>query len=51
MRSLRSCFWAIVFIANCARQVLAQNSTPAPSETEAVTVTGEGDRIAYFGVP
>jgi iron complex outermembrane recepter protein len=41
MRSLPSYFWAILLIANCATQVLAQDSTPAPSETEAVTVTGQ----------
>ena len=41
MRSLRSYYWAILLIGSCARQVLAQDSTPAPSETEAVTVTGE----------
>ena len=51
MRSLRSYFWAILLIANCARQVLAQDSIPAPSETEAVTVTGEATESLTSGSP
>jgi iron complex outermembrane receptor protein len=41
MRSLRSYFWVISLIASCVRQILAQDSAPAPSEAAAVTVTGE----------
>src|SRR5215471_889267 len=41
MKSLRSCFWVILLIGSCARQVLSQDSIPAPAEAEAVTVTGE----------
>ena len=41
MRPLRSYFRAILLIASCAKQILAQDSTPAPSQTEAVTVTAE----------
>src|SRR5215470_14137949 len=41
MKSLRSCFWVILLIGSCARQVLSQDSIPAPAEAEGVTVTGE----------
>jgi iron complex outermembrane receptor protein len=41
MRSLRSYFWVIFLIGSCARQILAQDSTPAPPEAAAVTVTAE----------
>src|SRR5215470_7634235 len=41
MKSLRSCFWVILLIGSCARQVLSQDSIPSPAEAEGVTVTGE----------
>src|SRR5215471_1386046 len=41
MKSLRSYFWVILLIGSCARQVLSQDSIPAPAEAEGVTVTGE----------
>src|SRR5215472_5993868 len=41
MKSLRSCFWVILLIGSCARQVLSQDSIPASAEAEGVTVTGE----------
>ncbi len=41
MRSLRSYFWAVLLFANGAGPILAQDSTPAPSELEGVTVTAE----------
>ena len=41
MRALRSFFWVILLIGSCGAQTLAQQSTLAPSEAAAVTVTGE----------
>ncbi|MGB9476503.1 MAG: TonB-dependent receptor plug domain-containing protein, partial [Candidatus Udaeobacter sp.] len=51
MKSWRSCFLAVVFIASCAKQILAQDSTPAPSEAAGVTVTGEAIGSLTSGSP